>query len=60
MEKHLPFLEGFLQAWNYSMIHYDRQDIWVDGASAIFQAYCEMHSLPLLSCDELIAQIKND
>ena len=54
--KHLIFLEGYIDAWERLKDTSPNED-WIEGANAIYVAYCELHNLPKLCADDLIFEL---
>lgn len=59
LENHLHFFEGFLEAWDEASEYSNFGTEHMSGACAIYNAYCKIHQLPDLSCDEMIAEIRS-
>jgi hypothetical protein len=53
---HLAFLEGYLNSWE-ALSETSKNDDWIEGANAIYIAYCELNNLPKLSACDLIYEL---
>ena len=53
---HLAFLEGYLNAWE-ALSETSKNDDWIEGANALYIAYCELNNLPKLSACDLIYEL---
>jgi hypothetical protein len=53
---HLTFLEGYLNSWEY-LSETSKNEDWIEGANALYIAYCELNNLPKLSACDLIYEL---
>ena len=53
---HLAFLEGYLNSWE-ALSETSKNDDWIEGANALYIAYCELNNLPKLSACDLIYEL---
>ena len=53
---HLTFLEGYLNSWE-SLSETSKNEDWIEGANALYIAYCELNNLPKLSVCDLIYEL---
>jgi len=54
---HIAFLGGYLNAWEQLSETSKNDDYWIEGANALYIAYCELNNLPKLSACDLIYEL---
>ena len=54
--EHLAFLEGYLNSWEF-LSETSKNEDWIEGANALYIAYCELNNLPKLSACDLIYEL---
>ena len=55
LKEHLIFLKGYSEAWERCI---EFESFSIEGAADILMNYYDIHELPLMSADELIAEIE--